>query len=245
MSDMKCRPVKEIRSSFISHFNQLSQRFDASSVWCDLMLLIACSISNAVDKIHFNAREKTWHETMAKYTEAERKLFPVLYSEIIEALERNPDQDFLGEIYSRTGINTHSGGKYFTPYHVSRMMAAMCVDTVLQSINDAGYASINDTTCGSGSTLIAAANNVSTVLLKQDINWQENVLFVAQDINLTAALMCYIQLSLLGAAGYVKVGNALTDPMTTNDNLDKYWFTPLYFSNTWSIRRIIKNTLLL
>lgn len=156
MSDMKCRPVKEIRGSFISHFNQLSQRYDASSTWCDLMLLIACSISNAVDEIHFDSREKTWHETMSKYTETEQKLFPVLYGEIIEALERNPDQDFLGEIYSRTRINTYSGGKYFTPYHVTRAMAAMCVDTVLKSINDDGYALINDTACGSGSTLIAA-----------------------------------------------------------------------------------------
>lgn len=68
---------------------------------------------------------------------------------------------------------------------------------------------------------------------------------MAQDINLTAALMCYIQLSLLGAAGYVKVGNSLTEPVTTNDSVDKYWFTPMYFSNTWTIRRIIKNTLLL
>lgn len=61
---------------------------------------------------------------------------------------------------------------------------------------------------------------------------------VAQDIDETVALMCYIQLSLLGVAGYVKVGNSLTEPMTDNDDKENYWFTPMYFSNVWVLRRI-------
>lgn len=65
-----------------------------------------------------------------------------------------------------------------------------------------------------------------------------NPLVVAQDIDETVALMCYIQLSLLGVAGYVKVGNSLTEPMTGNDNKENYWFTPMYFSNVWVLRRI-------
>ena len=36
--------------------------------------------------------------------------------------------------------------------------------------------------------------------------------------------MCYIQLSLLGIAGYFKVGNSLTKPMTMADDLKNYWF---------------------
>lgn len=65
-----------------------------------------------------------------------------------------------------------------------------------------------------------------------------HLLVVAQDIDETVALMCYIQLSLLGVAGYVKVGNSLTEPMTGNDNKENYWFTPMYFSNVWVLRRI-------
>lgn len=61
---------------------------------------------------------------------------------------------------------------------------------------------------------------------------------VTQDIDETVALMCYIQLSLLGVAGYVKVGNSLTEPMTDNDDKENYWFTPMYFSNVWVLRRI-------
>ena len=46
------------------------------------------------------------------------------------------------------------------------------------------------------------------------INYQNHVLVAAQDIDMTVALMCYIQLSLLGVAGYVKIGNSITDPIT-------------------------------
>lgn len=45
-------------------------------------------------------------------------------------------------------------------------------------------------------------------------------------------------LSLLGVAGYVKVGNSLTEPMTDNDNKENYWYTPMYFSPVWTMRRI-------
>ena len=75
-------------------------------------------------------------------------------------------------------------------------------------------------------------------LEKANLNYQNHLLVVAQDIDETVALMCYIQLSLLGVAGYVKVGNSLTEPITDNDNKENYWFTPMYFSNVWVLRRI-------
>lgn len=66
-----------------------------------------------------------------------------------------------------------------------------------------------------------------------------NILFSAQDIEETVALMCYIQLSLLGVAGFVKVGNSLTDPIRNGDSLENYWFTPMYFSDVWHTRRVV------
>ena len=52
--------------------------------------------------------------------------------------------------------------------------------------------------------------------------------------------MCYIQISLLGVAGFVKIGDALTDPMSSTDTTENYWFTPMYFSNIWVYRRMFK-----
>ena len=51
-----------------------------------------------------------------------------------------------------------------------------------------------------------------------------------------AGLMAYIQLSIIGAAGYIKIGNSLTDPIKTGDKLDNYWFTPMFFNDVWRMR---------
>jgi hypothetical protein len=101
-----------------------------------------------------------------------------------------------------------------------------------------GYISINDPCCGAGATLIAGIHAARKQLEKANLNYQNHLLIVAQDIDETVALMCYIQLSLLGVAGYVKVGNSLTEPMTDSDDKENYWFTPMYFSNIWVLRRI-------
>ena len=72
-----------------------------------------------------------------------------------------------------------------------------------------------------------------------------SLIHISQDIDYTVAMMCYIQLSLLGAAAYIKIGNSLTEPMSSNDTLENYWFTPMYFCEPWSLRRSIKGRVLL
>lgn len=39
----------------------------------------------------------------------------------------------------------------------------------------------------------------------------------------------------------IAVGNSLTEPMTENDSLDNYWFTMMYFSDIWSMRRLLRS----
>ena len=71
------------------------------------------------------------------------------------------------------------------------------------------------------------------------LNYQNHVLVVGQDIDEIVALMCYIQLSLLGVAAYIKIGNTFTEPMDPNDTTENYWFTPIYFSDVWTTRRLV------
>ena len=111
-------------------------------------------------------------------------------------------------------LGNNAGGQFFTPYDICRAMAKITMkrECVLEIIDRQGYVSINDPACGAGATLIAAAE----ALLQWDINFQQTAIFIGQDIDYGTALMCYVQLSLLGCAGYVRVGNTLTDPMTGN-----------------------------
>lgn len=68
---------------------------------------------------------------------------------------------------------------------------------------------------------------------------------MAQDIDLIAGLMCYIQLSFLGCAGYVVIGNTITEPSTAYDHRgllpagpqSRVWYTPFFSTDIWYLRR--------
>ncbi|MFQ8898031.1 MAG: N-6 DNA methylase [[Clostridium] scindens] len=177
-------------------------------------------------------------EIIKKYNKQEQEVFPELAAQTVLALEENPEQDFLGSIFMSLKLGDEHNGQIFTPYHVCELMAEMTMDDVVKKVEQDGYISINDPCCGAGATLIAGIHTARKQLEKVNLNYQNHLLVVAQDIDETVALMCYIQLSLLGVAGYVKVGNSLTEPMTDNDNKENYWFTPMYYSNVWVLRRI-------
>lgn len=230
---------------FIKLYRELTYRWTPWEVWQDFVTMYACAISNAVDKSHFDEREAMYLKRIQKYSKKEQELFPQLAAEVVLALEKNPEQDFLGKIFMELNLSNDSGGQFFTPYNVCRMMAEMTVGDVVAHVEKHGYITINDPACGAGATLIAAVHAAAKPLSEAGFNWQNHVLITAQDIDYTVALMCYIQLSLLGAAAYIKVGNTLTEPMCSNDTLENYWFTPMYFSSVWSVRRLFKGKTLL
>lgn len=69
---------------------------------------------------------------------------------------------------------------------------------------------------------------------------------VWQDIDQLAGKMCYIQLSLLGCAGYVVIQDTLSNPVICQD--DKYllpkdngniWYTPMYYTDIWTGRKLM------
>ena len=132
-------------------------------------------------------------------------------------------------------------GQFFTPYHVCELMAEITMENVVEQVKKDGYITLNDPCCGAGATLIAGIHITRKRLEKANLNYQNHILVTAQDIDMTVALMCYIQLSLLGVAAYIKVGNSLTEPMDKNDSMDNYWFTMMYFSDVWSMRRLLRN----
>ena len=225
---------------FIETFSKLvSERNRPWDIWKDFVLMTACAFSNAVDKTHYDEREDRYLKAIAKYRKEEQALFPELLAEMTVALEKNPDQDFLGEVYMRMRLGSDELKQIFTPYNVCHLMALATMGNVAEQVEKSGFITVHDDCCGGGATLIAAANVARNDLEKAGFNFQNHILFSAQDIEETVALMCYIQLSLLGVAGFVKVGNSLTDPIRNGDSLENYWFTPMYFSDIWHTRRVI------
>lgn len=87
--------------------------------------------------------------------------------------------------------------------------------------------------------LVAFANECR----KKGINYQTDVLFVAQDIDYIVGMMCYLQMSLLGMPGYVVIGDTLASPSVSYDkrgllpvNKGNVWYTPMLRIPVWQYR---------
>ena len=217
----------------------LSPKYRPIDIWRDFIIMSACAMSNTVDKTHYDEREKRYLETINKYEKSQQHIFPELYADVVMALDENPEQDFLGEMFMDLHLNCEELKQIFTPYHVCQLMSDVTMGDLVEQVNKQGYVSINDCCCGAGATLIAAINSARRKLEDAGLNFQNHILVIGQDIEELVALMCYIQISLLGVAGYVKVGTSLPEPMTSGDSMENYWFTPMYFSDVWHTRRMI------
>lgn len=211
-------------------------------MWRDYILLHACSISNALDKENYDQREKRYLKIIHQYSKEEQAIFPELAAYTTMALDQSQEQDFLGKMFMQLDLGNRSAGQFFTPYHVCELMAEVVATNALEKIEQYGYISINDPCCGAGATLIAGVYVIRKQLEHCDPprNYQNHILVVAQDVDEIVGLMCYIQISLLGLAGFIKIGNSITDPMSTDDSSENYWYTPMYFSDVWSTRRMLR-----
>lgn len=226
---------QRIRSAFTRKISQLTGKYMNWQIWRDFVIMSATSISNSIDLTHFEERNDLYGKTAAQYTPEELSKFVELLVDTVSALRTNPDQDFLGDAYMELGLNNHWKGQFFTPYSICKMMGAMSMgngEKLVEQIHQQGYITVNDPACGAGATLIAAGNAIERALYeaKSPLHWQDHVVMVAQDIDYIVGLMCYIQLSILGCAGIVKIGDSLSDPIHSGDDLTNYWFTPAYIS---------------
>lgn len=225
---------------FLKLFDKLTYSRSAWQVWEDLMTVMACSISNAVDRTpdKFKRREEQYEIAIKNLggVEVPAQIFNI----VVMALEENPNQDFLGQLYMSLNLGNHWRGQFFTPYHVSELMAKITIGEECQKeIEKKGYVSVCDSCVGAGAMLIAAA----TAFREYKINYQTSVVFVGQDIDPVVAKMAYIQLSLLGCPGYIIVGNSLLNPPTGHVLFPQeaegqdLWIMPLFMHDTWEMYR--------
>ncbi len=229
------------QSNIVKMLNGMTGRYSLWEIWQDFITMAAVSISNVLQNPHSAEREEIYKRCASKYSVQELNAFAELFAEVTQAMEENLDQDFLGELFMALGLGNEWAGQFFTPYSVCRAMASMTIDeNIRERIAKQDWVSVSDPACGAGALLIAYANECKA----RNVNYQTSVLFVAQDIDMVAGLMCYIQLSLLGCPGYVVIQNTLTNPSTSYDSRGllphdnpNIWYTPFYNSPIWQGRR--------
>lgn len=243
------RDARLVRDPHQKEIVKLFSAFDGSKnrrkIFDDFLVMTACMLSNVVDPVHYEEREKLYMQYASQYKPKELDIFARMIAEIINGLEENPDQDFLGEMYMALDFGSSAAGQFFTPYSVCQCTAALVADfhELKAKIADQGFVSVTDPACGAGALLMAFANQCKA----QGINYQTQCLFVAQDIDFTVGCMCYIALSFMGCAGYVVIGDTLCNPNVTRDkrglipvdDCSRIWYTPWFNkTNLWAGRRM-------
>lgn len=208
-------------------------------LWEDSMIMFATSISNSVDLRFKKEREERYLSIAKKYTSKELNVFISIFSETIKILESNPEQDLLGELYMKFELGSHWHGQFFTPYHICEMVAKTQIKR-LPETKRLKPISIVDPACGGGALILAGFHSYRELFEQSGLNAQDYVCCYAQDISMISGLMCYIQLALQGIAAKVKISNSLTDPLQESDNDSNIWYTPMWYSQVWTMRRALE-----
>lgn len=161
--------MRDAEKEFLNLFKGLTYSRSAWQVWEDLITVMACSISNAVDRTpdRFRSREERYEKSIKNLGGVE--IPAQILCIITMALEQDPDQDFLGKMYMNLNMGNHWKGQFFTPYNICRMMAEMNFGDGLQAeIESKGYISVCDSCVGAGAMLIASAN----AMKRAGVNYQ-------------------------------------------------------------------------
>ena len=179
--------------------------------------------------------------SVGRYEKSDAEKFVEMFSIVVQALSDNPEQDFLGDIFSSLNLHNEWRGQFFTPYHIGELMAKINSENLAEELAEKECITVSDCCCGAGCLLVAYANEAR----KAGVDFQNRIIFVAQDVDYTAALMCYIQLSLLGCKAVVKIGDSIVSPFAVEDlETDCVWLTPMYiYGDAFRLARLMSEAL--
>lgn len=223
--------VKSEYKELVKLFDQLSGSRSLWQVFNDCIEMFALSIQNTFCFGQtFEKNENRYKDITKNYSESEIETIVKIFAEITNALEANPFQDFLGDLYMQLDMGSSALGQFFTPYTVSYAMAESSFDekNAKAELSKKGYISVLEPAVGGGANVIAFCE----VLKNHDINYQTQCVIVCQELSKLTALMCYTALSLIGCAAVVKIGNSLSDPYTNYfaecSKGAEIWTTPMF-----------------
>ena len=123
------------------------------------------------------------------------------------------------------GIQSEHVGQFFTPPEVSELMARLTYSEELAKL-DKPFVTVCEPACGAGGMILA----FTKVMISYGYNPAERMWAHCQDVDRTAALMCYLQLALWNVPAVVVVGNTLT--LETRE----VFYTPAHYLGLWDYR---------
>lgn len=210
---------------FVSLFNQTAPHENRWQVFSDFVHMAACSLYNAIHRDE--AFEADYMQRVGRYSREDANNMSRLLAEVIEGLEFCPT-DFLGQIFMSLELGNERHGQFFTPYNVCYTMARMTLSDRLSVLTsgERDFITVSDPACGAGGLIVAMAE----AMLEAGFNPQKQMMAYCVDIDPVAAMMCYIQLSLMGIPAIVAIGNSLTV------EIKREMATPMFVLGHWQHR---------
>lgn len=213
------------------------------TVFGDFVELSALALSNAVDISQREPREARYLQIAGGYSREEMNRFATMLGVLTDIYDvrvrgliasagniaTHPDEglgDVLGQLYMTLGMGNDRTGQVFTPYNVSRMMAAIMIGDGGPGLRRHGFITLCEPACGAGGMVIACAEAMHGC----GHNYQRCMHATCIDIDIRCALMTYVQLSLLHIPAIVIHGNSLQCEVRSA------WYTPAHVLGGWNAR---------
>ena len=204
--------------------NLLAKGHDSYTVFGDFVEMSAISISNALR--HDAELEKTYMSIVKKYDAESVNEFPKMLAGLVQLMETGFG-DHLGDLFNSLELANKDRGQFFTPYHLSKLMAQLLItDDLKERAAKRGFVTLAEPASGSGGMIIAfceAARNAG-------LDYQKQVHVEAWDVDHRAACMTYIQLSLLHVPAVVVCGNTLSREVR------RVLVTPAHVLGGWDVK---------
>ena len=217
-------PIPKI-DDIVKDIEKAAYAVDTSKFVSDLFECGAIAISNAFDLAQKDKREERYLQIIRSYKPDQQKKLAEIFAKVYALLasvvyDNGKFNDNLGEIFMRCNLGNKNAGQFFTPYHISELMARVTIDETLvkEKIADDGILAINDPCCGGGGMIMAALE----VLHDLGVNYARNCFIEANDVDLRCVHMTYLQLTLAGVPAIVRHQNTLTRECWS------VWYTPAY-----------------
>ncbi len=212
------------QKAFIKLFNEVARSFNRYRVFEDFISMSGIAIQNAFLKS--DGLEQKYLKIAGGYQNDDLSKLSDLLAEVVLGLEMKPC-DFLGEIFMELGLENKDMGQFFTPYDISKAISILNWDKETELLlQRESFITIADPACGTAGTIIAFYE----LMLERGFNPQKQLWASCIDIDPLAAMMAYIQMSLLGIPGEVLIGNSLTL------KINQVMHTPMHFIGDWDLK---------
>lgn len=213
--------------NIMKKIEQLSSRHGYWETFSDWISCMALAISNVVDGIHYEIREKEYLQIIKKYSSSEQEQFAQMFAMLQQVIEKRQIEgsyeEILGFIHHDMKLNNENVGQFFTPWSICQMMGRVTVDqSAKETVKEKGFVSLAEPSCGAGATILGCIEALAKIGVHPG-----QALVKGTDIDLRCVQMTYVQLSLYAVPAVIKHGNTLSMNEWSN------WYTPAYMLGAW------------